>query len=73
MEIPNKIQKLINKRERLAMDLIDACARLDSWLEKNGADLTDPDITDSTISGCMIYCEPANAKSNVEDYIKNRM
>ncbi len=73
MEIPKKIQKLIDRRERLAMELIDACAQLDSWLEKNGADLTDSDIADSTINGCMIYCEPANAKLNVEDYIKNRM
>lgn len=29
MEIPKKIQKLIDRRERLAMELIDACATLD--------------------------------------------
>lgn len=73
MEIPKKIQKIIDRRERLAMELIYVCATLDAWLEKNGADLTDPDIADSTISGCMIYCEPGNAKSSVEDYIKNCM
>lgn len=73
MEIPKKIQKLLDRRERLAMDLISTTNELDSWLEKNGADLTDSELTDSTLSGCMIYCEPANAKSNVEDYIKNRM
>ena len=73
MKIPQKIQKLLDRRERLAMELMDACATLDSWLEKNGADLTDPDIVDSTISGSMIYCEPSNAKSNVENYIKSRM
>ena len=73
MEIPNKIHKLLDKREKLANDLITACCELDEWLEKNGADLTNPDISDSTLSGCMIYCEPGNAKSCVEDYIKNRM
>ena len=73
MEIPKKIQKLIDKREKLAMDLIDACNALDNWLEKNGADFTDSDLIDSTLTGCMIYCEPKNAKSNVVDYIKNKM
>ena len=73
MEIPKKIQKLIDKREKLAMDLIDACNALDNWLEKNGADFTDSDLIDSTLTGCMIYREPKNAKSNVVDYIKNKM
>ena len=73
MEIPKKIQKLLDRRERLAIDLMSVTNELDTWLEKNGADLTDSEITDSTVTGCMIYCEPGNAKSNVEDYIKNRM
>lgn len=73
MEIPKRIQKLLDRRERLAMDLLSVEKEVDSWLEKNGADLTDPEITDSTLSGCMIYCEPGNAKSSVEEYIKNRM
>lgn len=33
----------------------------------------DSDLVDSTVTGCRIYCEPENAKSDVEDYIKNRM
>lgn len=73
MKIPQKIQKLLDRRERLAMELMTACETLDSWLEENGADLTDPDVANSTLSGCMIYCEPSNAKSNVENYIKSRM
>lgn len=73
MEIPKKIHKLLDKREKLAENLIAVCCELDEWLEKNGVDLTDPDISDSTLSGCMIYSEPGNAKSCVEDYIKNRM
>lgn len=73
MEIPKKVQKLIDKREKLALELSDVTSRLDTWLEKNGADLTDSDLTDSTISGCMIYCEPGSARINVEDYIRNKM
>lgn len=73
MKIPKKIQNLLDRRERLAYQLMSACIELDKWLEKNGADLGDPELTDSTISGCMIYCEPENAKNNVIDYIENKM
>ncbi len=73
MEIPKKIQKLLDKRMDLAIDLMDVTSKLDLWLEENGADLTDSDITDSTLTGCMIYSEPGNAKRNVEHYIKNKM
>lgn len=73
MKIPKKIQNLLDRRERLAYKLISACAELDEWLEKNGADFCDPELADSTITGCMIYCEPDNAKNNVIDYIENKM
>ena len=73
MEIPKKVQKLLDKKMDLAIDLIDVTSKLDSWLEENGADLTDSDITDSTLTGCMIYTEPGNAKRDVEDYIRNKM
>lgn len=73
MEIPKKIQKLLNEREEYALNLMHVANELDSWLEKNGADLMDPDIVDSTLTGCMIYCEPGNARIDIENYIKNRM
>lgn len=73
MEIPKRIQKLLERRERLAMDLMSVTVEVDSWLEKNGADLTDSELEASTLSGCMIYCEPGNARINVEEYIRNRM
>lgn len=43
------------------------------FFHKNGADLTDSDLRDSTISGCMIYSDPGSARINIEDYIKNKM
>lgn len=73
MKIPKKIQILLDRRELLACQLIETCSELDTWLEKNGADLTDTDLCDSTITGCMIYCEPGNAKTNVMDYIEKKM
>mgnify|MGYP000839707795 CR=1 FL=1 len=38
MKIPKKVQRLIDRREKLAKNLIDVCNELDTWLEKNGAD-----------------------------------
>lgn len=73
MKIPKRIQKLIDRREKLAMNLMSVSSELDTWLEKNGADFMDSDLVNSTLTGCMIYCEPGNAKSNVEDYIKDKM
>ena len=73
MKIPKKIQTLLNRRERLALQLNNICRQLDAWLEKNGADLTDADLCDSTLTGCLIYCEPYNAKASVMDYIENKM
>ena len=73
MKIPKKVQRLIDRREKLAKNLIDVCNELDTWLEKNGADFTDSDLTDSTVTGCMIYTEPTAAKSNVERYIDSKM
>lgn len=73
MKIPKEAQDLLNERERLAMDLMSVSSELDTWLINNGADLTDTDLIDSTLTGCMIYYEPGNARINVEEYIKNRM
>ena len=55
------------------MELTTAEYELDKWLIQNGADLTVPELADSTLSGCMIYCEPASTKTSVEDYIRNKM
>lgn len=73
MKIPQKIEKLLERRERLAYQLMDACSKLDAWLEENGANFADEDLCDSTITGCMIYCEPDNAKTNVMDYIEKKI
>ncbi len=73
MKIPKRVQNLLDRREKLAMNLMSVSSELDTWLEKNGADFMDSDLVNSTLTGCMIYCEPGNAKSNVEDYIKDKM
>ncbi len=73
MEIPKKVQKLLNKREEYAMALMDVGSQVDEWLEQHGANLEDTDLTDGVLSGCMIYVEPGTARMIVEDYIRNKM
>lgn len=73
MKIPKKILKLLDKREKIAIDLIRVETEIDNWLIAHGANLTDYDLSDSIITGCMIYCEPESAKENVINYIENKM
>ena len=51
MKIPQKIQTLLDRRERLAYQLMETCSELDTWLEENGANLQDADLRDCTITG----------------------
>lgn len=73
MKIPNRIQSLLEKREKYACKLMEIESELDNWIEKHGGCLGDPDVCDSVLSGCMIYFEPSNAKLSVERYIKDKM
>lgn len=72
MKIPQKIQTLLDRRERLAYQLMETCSELDTWLEENGANLQDSDLRDCTITGCMIYCEPDNAKQLLWNTLKRK-
>lgn len=73
MKIPKYIENILNKREQLAYQLSECNVKLDAWLDKNGADFTDPDTCDAVITGCMIYVEPTTAKHVVMDYIQNKL
>lgn len=69
MQIPNKIEQLINKRQKLAEQLNSADVALSNWMEKQGIDMGE--CSDFTRTGCMIYCEPDAAAKNVRDAITN--
>ena len=73
MDIPKKIDKLLDKREKLALELTDINTELDNWLLSKGANLMDSDIKDSVTTGCMIYAETWTANSNVRKYIENKL
>lgn len=73
MKIPKKIEKVIEKRRKLAEELNSMNMILDDWIEAHGGNLNDPDICDSVVTGCMIYCEPDNAAFTVTKYILEKM
>lgn len=69
MKIPKYVENLIDKRQKLAEKLMIISCELDEWLEKNNIPLG----TEYTCTGCMIYCEPANAAQCVrEDILSKR-
>ena len=65
MKIPKYVERIIERRERLAWKLIAASCDLDEWLEKNGIQTG----TDYTTTGYMIYCEPHTAAKCVREDI----
>lgn len=67
MKIPKYVQKLIDRRYRLAIELSSVCTELDCWIEAKGI----PANEDYTWSGCLIYCEPSVAKDCIEQDILN--
>ena len=68
MKIPKYVERLIERRERLAWELISVSAKLDEWLEKNDV----PTGDEYTTTGCMIYCEPSAAADLIRKDILNK-
>lgn len=67
MKIPKYIDKLIDRRKKLALQLMSVATELDERLDKNGIDCDG----DYTRTGCMIYCEPyAAARCVREDILR---
>lgn len=73
MKIPKKIDKILDRREKLSIELMHLNTEIYSWLESKGADFTDEDICDGVLTGCMIYVEPWTANEIVRDYIENKL
>ena len=68
MKIPKYIDRLIERRTKLAEQLNSVSTELDEWLENNEI----PTGNDYTRTGCMIYCEPYTAERCVRDDILER-
>ena len=65
MQIPKRIEKLIEKRIKLAVQLDDVCNELDEWLDKHDIETEFEDSHD----GVEIYVNPHDSGERVKDAI----
>ena len=61
MKIPKYVQKLIDRRCKLADQLAIVCWELDEWLDKNKIECE----TCDTHTGVEIYCNPCSSKMRI--------
>ena len=73
MIVPWQIEQIINKRNKLASELIAVECELDKWIEEHGGSLMDDDISDSVLYGYLIYTEPEVAAEKVKKYIRDKL
>ena len=66
--IPKYVEKLLERRRKLAFALIDVCCKVDDYCEKIGVDMIDS-CTNSVLTDVTIYCEPWNAIENTRQAI----
>ena len=66
--IPKYVEKLLQRREKLAFELIDVCSKIDDYCEKVGVDMDDS-CKNSVLTDVTIYCEPWNARVNTREAI----
>lgn len=67
MKIPKSVQKLIDRRCKLADQLAIVCLKLDKWLDKNNIECESCD----THTGVEIYCNPYSSKERIMEAITN--
>ena len=65
MKIPKYVQKLIDRRCKLASQLAEVCWKLDEWLDKNHIECE----TCDTHTGVEIYCNPYSSKNRIMEAI----
>ena len=68
MKIPKYVQKLIDRRCKLADELAEVCYDLDMWLDKHNIDCEMCD----TNTGVEIYCNPCSSKQRIINAILNK-
>lgn len=67
MNIPKKIEKLIEQREKYAWSIMRADSELFEWLEGNEIDVEEYDVR----CGCEMYVNPDGAASRIREAIVN--
>lgn len=60
-KIPKYVENMLQRREKLALQLMGVCSQVDEYCEKIGVDMNDPSA--SLLTHVTIYCEPWTAIS----------
>ena len=68
MKIPKYVQKLIDRRCKLADELAEVSYALDVWLDENKIQCE----TYDTHTGVEIYCDPYSSKQRIINAILNK-
>ena len=68
MKIPKYVQKLIDRRCKLADELAEVSYALDVWLDENKIQCE----TCDTHTGVEIYCDPYSSKQRIINAILNK-
>lgn len=71
MKLTKRMENLIDKRTKLANQLMDVCQDVDNLIEELGLE----DVVDSSdwSSGCEIYSNPDESGDRLKNVIKNYM
>ncbi len=72
MKIPKKIDVLLKRRTRLAMQMMQVNDNLDTWLTLKGFDVNKDPLRDVTLTGAMIYVEPWTSEKIIRQEIEKR-
>lgn len=69
MRLTKKIEKLIDRRTKLAEELMDVGSQVDSFIYENGieSEIEEYDM----LTGCEIYVNPSASGERVKEAIRN--
>ena len=69
--VPKYVLRLLDKRRKLAQDLLSVCCEIDNYCEKIGVDFNDPDAC--LMTDVRIYCEFDGAYGSTLSVIKKTL
>jgi len=73
IQIPKYVEKLLDRREKLASQLINACCEVDEYCERIGIPICNNIDETCLCTDVMIYCEPWAAKEKTREAIINQL
>lgn len=74
-QIPKYVEKMLQRRQRLAEQLADVSCNIDAYCESIGIDMTSYDVVENgaLATDIKIYCEPSVAYRLTKKLIENHL